>query len=140
MEIQIKEKAHVILSYNRSLIDALANAEQVKDNHYDTEFKGSLIGSFEKINRDTDKIYYKGVSLKVPKHRDVEEVAERIAETTDPEVLENLELKVVQIFTTDINEALEFTKKEADETATKLSSNYLMRFVTEALEKEYVPF
>jgi hypothetical protein len=116
-EIPLERRAHVIVSYDRN-----------------------LIGGLENVPPDTEKVYYRGLTLKAPKWRDTTEVALRLAEAGTPEVVEELELEKNHTFTGDLEEAMRFEHNKVDDEVRMLRSRLGAKIGSECLDEEYVPF
>lgn len=143
-ELPIEARAHVILTYDRNLINCLSEIPESKPDDFQfAEFRGRNIGvstKSGKVTKATKKVFYDAVCVKMPRWRDPQEFAERVVEATNGEEVEMLEGKVINLFCDNVEATLDFEHIEAHETAEKLSAVYGIKFVVEALDKEYLPF
>ena len=149
--IPLEDRACVIGTYNRRCITVLSNADEAKPGIFVASFNGRYIGHFGNVRKETEKVYYKQLTLLLPTWVDAFEGAKRIAGATDPSIVEKLEAKKGDIFTADIDEAYELPHKRTmlfrevpyphpEDEVKKFGAEYGIVFFIEVLEKEWLPF
>ncbi len=92
------------------------------------------------IPEGTEKIYYEGFSLRVPKFQRVEDIASELATTTDPETVDRLELLPVDIFTPNINYAMTFRYEDVHKEAANIQLPGNPRLIIEDTGRLWYPF
>ncbi len=117
MAIPLEERAHVIVTYNLRFIETLSD-----------------------IPPGTEKVYYRAFALRTPAWMSAEDVALRLAEAEDRDIVERLELTPVYQFTSDAEDAMEFTHEKVYQEADSLTSRLGITFVVESFDREWLPF
>jgi len=90
---------------------------------------------------ETERVYFKGLSLRAPKGSTLGHVAEILAVTTSSRVVDNLKLRRTWEFTSRKSEAMKFPYNEINEEVERLRKTFEdSSLQAEMLDEEYLPF
>lgn len=115
MEISLENRVYVIYSCNSSFISKIFDVSGTK------------------------KIYYGGMSIKLPKWFELD-VAGKIFSVKDDNVIDNLDFRFKDCFTTDLEKASDFQYEEVYDELEKIQFEYGYVFYVECLNREWLLF
>jgi len=101
----------------------------------------NFIRRIRKVPVETERVYFKGFSLRVPKGSTIGHVAEILAVTTNSSVVDNLKLRRTWEFSGRQSQAMRFPYNEINEEVERLRRTFEDSSLhAEMLEEEYLPF